>query len=146
MKAHRVLIAIVTPILVAGSIASCAPSVTEEPTRIPEPTPVSTSTFIFGRSRDSVSLDPAVTPDGESFRVTGQCLEPPTSPRANHRRTSQCVRFHQELHQLFLDMGLALREVAADESEREQVYQEMRKQLCTFAEQPWHDADCHRPL
>lgn len=34
------------------------------------------STFIFGRGGDSVQLDPAIVTDGESFRVTGQCLEP----------------------------------------------------------------------
>ncbi len=33
-------------------------------------------TFIFGRGADSVQLDPAIVTDGESFRVTGQCLEP----------------------------------------------------------------------
>jgi peptide/nickel transport system substrate-binding protein len=33
-------------------------------------------TFIFGRGGDSVQLDPAVVTDGESFRVTGQVLEP----------------------------------------------------------------------
>ena len=33
-------------------------------------------TFIFGRGGDSVQLDPAVVTDGESFRVTGQILEP----------------------------------------------------------------------
>mgnify|MGYP001069545044 CR=1 FL=1 len=33
-------------------------------------------TFIFGRAGDSVQLDPAVVTDGESFRVTGQILEP----------------------------------------------------------------------
>jgi hypothetical protein len=99
MKVHSVLIVIVTPILVAGFVVSCAPSATEEPTKqppakeitteptawptetpeptqVPEPTRVSTSTFNFGRSRDSVSLAPAVTADGESFWVTGQCLEP----------------------------------------------------------------------
>jgi len=34
------------------------------------------TTFIFGRGGDSVQLDPAIVTDGESFRVTGQCLEP----------------------------------------------------------------------
>jgi peptide/nickel transport system substrate-binding protein len=34
------------------------------------------STFIFGRGGDSVQLDPAIVTDGESFRVTGQVLEP----------------------------------------------------------------------
>jgi len=34
------------------------------------------NTFIFGRGGDSVQLDPAIVTDGESFRVTGQCLEP----------------------------------------------------------------------
>jgi peptide/nickel transport system substrate-binding protein len=33
-------------------------------------------TFIFGRGGDSVQLDPAIVTDGESFRVTGNCLEP----------------------------------------------------------------------
>lgn len=32
--------------------------------------------FIFGRGGDSVQLDPAIVTDGESFRVTGQVLEP----------------------------------------------------------------------
>ena len=33
-------------------------------------------TFVFGRGGDSVWLDPAVVTGGESFRVTGQLLEP----------------------------------------------------------------------
>jgi len=33
-------------------------------------------TFVFGRGGDSVQLDPAIVTDGESFRVTGQVLEP----------------------------------------------------------------------
>ncbi|MFO7742408.1 MAG: ABC transporter substrate-binding protein, partial [Anaerolineae bacterium] len=37
---------------------------------------VAGGTFIFGRGGDSVQLDPAVVTDGESFRVTGQVLEP----------------------------------------------------------------------
>jgi transposase len=57
---------------------------------------------------------------------------------------SERVRFHQQLHQLFLDMGLALEEGAADEAGRERVYQEMRDKLLTFAEHPWSDADCQR--
>jgi transposase len=54
------------------------------------------------------------------------------------------VQFHTQLHQLFLDMGLALQEVAADEAGRERIYQELRTQLLTFAQQPWCDADCQR--
>jgi len=44
----------------------------------PEPMPPAGAggTFIFGRGGDSVQLDPAIVTDGESFRVTGQCLEP----------------------------------------------------------------------
>jgi len=38
--------------------------------------PAAGGTFIFGRGGDSVQLDPAVVTDGESFRVTGQILEP----------------------------------------------------------------------
>jgi len=33
-------------------------------------------TLVFGRGGDSVQLDPAVVTDGESFRVTGNVLEP----------------------------------------------------------------------
>ncbi|RLD03955.1 MAG: hypothetical protein DRI65_11740, partial [Chloroflexota bacterium] len=35
-----------------------------------------TDTFVFARGGDSVQLDPAIVTDGESFRVTGQVLEP----------------------------------------------------------------------
>ena len=38
--------------------------------------PMEPTTFIFGRGGDSVQLDPALVTDGESFRVTGQVLEP----------------------------------------------------------------------
>jgi peptide/nickel transport system substrate-binding protein len=38
--------------------------------------PPAEKVFIFGRGGDSVQLDPAVVTDGESFRVTGQVLEP----------------------------------------------------------------------
>ncbi|HSJ58436.1 MAG TPA: ABC transporter substrate-binding protein, partial [Anaerolineae bacterium] len=47
----------------------------EEPTTAAEPAPGG-GTFIFGRGGDSVQLDPAIVTDSESFRVTGQCLEP----------------------------------------------------------------------
>ena len=47
------------------------PAESEEPVEEMEPV-----TFIFGRGGDSVQLDPAIVTDGESFRVTGQCLEP----------------------------------------------------------------------
>ena len=50
---------------------------TEEPMEeTEEPMVEEPSVFIFGRGGDSVQLDPAVITDGESFRVTGQCLEP----------------------------------------------------------------------
>jgi peptide/nickel transport system substrate-binding protein len=51
------------------------PTQTIRPTVVPEPAPVRKSVFSFGRSRDSVILDPAITADYESYRVTGQCLE-----------------------------------------------------------------------
>src|SRR4030066_2279890 len=53
--------------------ATEAPVVTEAPTAVPPAEPV---TFVFGRGADSVQLDPAIVTDGESFRVTGQILEP----------------------------------------------------------------------
>jgi peptide/nickel transport system substrate-binding protein len=51
--------------------APAEPVVTEAPAE-----PMEESVFIFGRGGDSVSLDPALVTDGESFRVTGQCVEP----------------------------------------------------------------------
>ena len=48
-------------------LAACAPEATETAPAAP---------FIFGRGADSVQLDPAIVTDGESFRVTGQVLEP----------------------------------------------------------------------
>lgn len=70
--------------------------------------------------------------------------------RASHDLTkgpappAEGVQFHTQLHQLFLEMGLALQEVAADPAGRARVYQEMRSQLESFAQQPWADADCQR--
>ena len=60
-------------VLTACSGAAPAEPVAEEPAA---EEPMAKSTFIFGRGGDSVSLDPAIVTDGESFRVTGQCLEP----------------------------------------------------------------------
>lgn len=70
-------------------LASCqatpevvAPEVTTEPdveepvvTEAVVPEPADTMTFVYGRGTDSVSLDPAIVTDGESFRVSGQILE-----------------------------------------------------------------------
>jgi peptide/nickel transport system substrate-binding protein len=48
----------------------------EEPEEEPMEEPMEKKTFIFGRGGDSVQLDPSIVTDGESFRVTGQILEP----------------------------------------------------------------------
>lgn len=57
------------PVVTEAPAATEAPVVTEAP-------PVEKKTFVFGRGGDSVQLDPAIVTDGESFRVTGQTLEP----------------------------------------------------------------------
>lgn len=57
---------------------------------------------------------------------------------------SERVAFHQQLHQLFLEMGLALEEVQLDEHARSQVAAEMRTRLLAFAQLPWLDPDCQR--
>jgi transposase len=54
------------------------------------------------------------------------------------------LEFKEELHNLFLEMGLALEQVAGDEAAREVVYQEMRERLQAFAQRSWSDADCCR--
>jgi peptide/nickel transport system substrate-binding protein len=55
-----------------------AEPVVEPPAAEPvvEPPAAEPVAFIFGRGGDSVQLDPAIVTDGESFRVTGQVLEP----------------------------------------------------------------------
>lgn len=63
-------------------LAACAsPTQAPAPQEEVEPTEevveeTGPTTFIFGRGADSVQLDPAIVTDGDSFRVTGQCLEP----------------------------------------------------------------------
>ena len=54
------------------------------------------------------------------------------------------LQFHQQLHTLFLQMGLALEQAAADENQREQVYREMRSKLLDLAQHDWQDPDCQR--
>lgn len=54
------------------------------------------------------------------------------------------LKFKEDLHHLFLEMGLALAQVALDEAARETLYQEMRERLPAFAQQAWRDADCCR--
>jgi len=56
------------------------PAVTEAPPPAEEPTPAeppaaAKTTFVFGRGGDTVSMDLAITTDGESTRTGGQVLE-----------------------------------------------------------------------
>lgn len=53
-------------------------------------------------------------------------------------------QFHRRLHGLFLEMGLALEEVAADEGGRSRVHHEMRRRLAAFAAERWRDWECRR--
>lgn len=57
---------------------------------------------------------------------------------------SERLRFHHDLHSLFLEMGLALEKVAADETARHHLYQQMRSKLLAFAQCDWLDPDCQR--
>lgn len=61
--------------------------------------------------------------------------KPPDSERA---------QFHQRLHGLFLEMGLAVEEVAADPNGRARVHIEMRTRLAAFAAERWKDWECQR--
>ena len=79
MLFSMILAACATP-PTATTVVTEAPT-TQEPVATEPPEPVVTEppepvTFIFGRGGDSVQLDPAIVTDGESFRVTGQVLEP----------------------------------------------------------------------
>jgi hypothetical protein len=54
------------------------------------------------------------------------------------------TRFHTDLHALFLEMGLALEQVAADPVTRERVADELRTQLWRLACQPWRTWPCQQ--
>jgi transposase len=54
------------------------------------------------------------------------------------------ARFHQQLHSLFLEMGLALESVAADPAGRSQLATEMRARLEAFATTEWQPWSCRQ--
>ena len=58
--------------------------------------------------------------------------------------SSERPQFHQQLHLLYLDMGLALEQVAADPAAREKLHRQMRDKLRAFANRDWTDPDCLR--
>jgi transposase len=60
------------------------------------------------------------------------------------RPPDEHVRFHTELHALFLDMGLALEQVASDPTTRERVADDMRTRLWRCACQPWRSDGCRQ--
>jgi peptide/nickel transport system substrate-binding protein len=70
MKSHKLYYVGVFVLVLSMFLGACAPPAAE-----PEK-PAEKTTFIFGRGGDSVQLDPSLVTDGESFRVTGQVLEP----------------------------------------------------------------------
>jgi transposase len=57
---------------------------------------------------------------------------------------SERMRFHRTLHALFVEMGLALEQVQADEAGRTQVYDAMREKLWQFATQHWRTWQCQQ--
>jgi ABC-type transport system substrate-binding protein len=105
MKLLRIFTVLTVGVLLLGLVA-CKPTAT--PTTAPPPAATAAPTvapptkapevvrFIFGRGGDSVQLDPAIVTDGESFRVTGQCLEPlyqfePGSTRPIPALAEECI-------------------------------------------------------
>lgn len=57
---------------------------------------------------------------------------------------SEYAHFHRELHDLFLEMGLALEEVSADPGGRAQLAREMRERLLAFARRAWRLYACRQ--
>ena len=57
---------------------------------------------------------------------------------------SERMRFHRTLHELFVEMGLALEQVQADEARRMQVYDAMRTKLWQFATEHWRSWQCQQ--
>ena len=66
---RKSLFVVLAIILIASmALTACTPK--------PDETNAEPVVFVFGRGADSVQLDPSIVTDGESFRVTGQVLEP----------------------------------------------------------------------
>jgi transposase len=57
---------------------------------------------------------------------------------------SERMRFHRSLHALFVEMGLALEQMQADATGRQQVYDTMRAKLWQFATQHWQSWQCQQ--
>lgn len=57
---------------------------------------------------------------------------------------SERTRFHRSLHALFVEMGLALEQVQADEARGMQVYDTMRTKLWQFATEHWQTWQCQQ--
>jgi transposase len=57
---------------------------------------------------------------------------------------SERTRFHRTLHGLFVEMGLALEQVQADEAGRQRVCDEMRTKLWRFASEHWQTWQCQQ--
>ncbi|MFN3761800.1 MAG: ABC transporter substrate-binding protein [Anaerolineae bacterium] len=104
MKLLRIFTVLAVGALLLGLVAckpaatptAPPPAATTAPTVAPPTKPPEVVRFIFGRGGDSVQLDPAIVTDGESFRVTGQCLEPlyqfePGSTRPIPALAEECV-------------------------------------------------------
>jgi transposase len=64
---------------------------------------------------------------------------------AKGRQTdTEYVQFHQQLHGLFVEMGLALEAASADPQGRQQVAAEMRARLLAFATSEWRMWSCRQ--
>jgi transposase len=57
---------------------------------------------------------------------------------------SERTRFHRTLHALFVEMGLALEQVRADQAGRVHVYDAMRTKLWRFATEHWRTWQCQQ--
>lgn len=57
---------------------------------------------------------------------------------------SERARFHRSLHELFLEMGLALEQVQAESAGRKRVYDDMREKLWRFAREQYHTWQCQQ--
>jgi transposase len=57
---------------------------------------------------------------------------------------SERTRFHRSLHGLFVEMGLALEQVQADQAGRMQLYDAMREKLWQFATEQWRSWQCQQ--
>ena len=103
---------------------------------------------LLGSSFDGVAISDffsAYSPlDVEKAKCWAHLLRDSHDNTKGQEAESERWHFHRRLHALFVEMGLALEQVQADETRRMQVYDTMRTKLWQFATEQWRTWQCQQ--